>query len=1047
MIDPQLQANKWIKNLESRRGRQLQVIKSTDNIAKVTETCLRMGNPLLIEDMQETLDPALEPLLTKQFNIANNRMMVKIDQSEVEYDPLFFSLYFTTKISNPHFLPEVFIRVSVINFTVTELGLEEQLLADVVSKEMPEKEQLKNELIMSISKNKQSLMESENRILELLSKSQGLVLDDKELVEKLQESKIKSNEVKKNLAESEETQKNIDEARSKCKPVATRGSILYFVIADLALIDPMYQFSLSYFNRLFNTVIDTSPKSDDFDERINILMNAITETIYLNVCRGLFNTHKQLFSFLVSSAINRKAADITAEEWNVFLKGIPLVKSTVQPAKLPGKTKFSEKSWESLCLTQNAIPNYAKVIQSIAEDPSTWEAWLFSHEPIQADLPKGFNDVLTVFQKLLLIKLLRTEKSLISMNLYVLKTLGQKFFSNVPATMDEVYQDTDPKIPLIFILSPGADPLQNLQRFAREKQMFDKLHTISLGQGQEGPAEEGIKEGRKDGKWILLQNCHLAKSFMPKLERILETLEDPALASETNPNFRLFLSSMPCDYFPVSVLQNGAKLTNEPPKGLKANMTRTYNEFSQGKLDECSKPEIWRKLLFSFSLFHAIIQERRKFGPLGWNIRYEFNDSDLETSMTMLLNMLEGQQEVPWDAIKFMTGQINYGGRVTDDNDRKCLLAILEIYCGEHVLSDEYTYSRSGLYKSPADGDLNSYKRYISNFPDLEDPEVFGMNANANITFEMTESMVAISTILSIQPRDVATGEGKSPDEIVDGLATELEARIPPLIKKEQEDKPHKGHQTTYIDSLQVCLSQEIERFNRKLNVMRRTLAELKKAIKGEVVMSMELDRMYQSLLNNQVPLLWQKVSYPSLKNLASWFEDLVKRVEFFSTWLNRGKPKGYWLSAFFFPQGFLTSVLQNYARKYKTPIDILGFAFEFLDFVEIEKVHTQPEDGCYIYGLFVEGCRYDFKHGRLEDSRPGEMYTEAPVIYFNPTENYVPDPADYSMPVYKTTVRAGTLSTTGHSTNFIIYVDVPTKQKPEYWCLNGAAFICAVNI
>jgi len=654
---------------------------------------------------------------------------------------------------------------------------------------------------------------------------------------------------------------------------------------------------------------------------------------------------------------------------------------------------------------------------------------------------------------LLLIKVLRTEKSLISMNLYVLKTLGQKFFSNVPATMDEVYQDTDQKTPLIFILSPGADPLTNLQRFAREKGMFEKLHTISLGQGQEGPAERGIEEARKHGLWVLLQNCHLAKSFMPRLETILEKMDEIPTSTnpneipvETNPNFRLFLSAMPCDYFPVSVLQNGVKLTNEPPKGLKANMTRTYNEFSQEKLENCAKPEVWKKLLFSFSLFHAIIQERRKFGPLGWNIRYEFNDSDLETSTIMLHNMLAGNQEVPWDAIKFMTGQINYGGRVTDDNDRRCLLAILEIYCGEHVLGDDYTFSKSGKYKSPEDGDINSYKKYISNFPDLEDPEVFGMHPNANITFEMTESMVAITTILSIQPRDVGGAEGKSPDEIVDALATELEAKVPLTIKREQEDKPVKGPQLGYIDSLQVCLSQEVERFNRILSVQRKTLAELKRAIKGEVVMSVELDKMYQSLLNNQVPLLWQKVSYPSLKSLSSWFDDLIKRVEFFNNWLNKGKPKGFWLSAFFFPQGFLTSVLQNFARKYKTPIDILGFAFEFLEFTEVERIQSAPEDGCYIYGLFAEGCRFDLKHGRLEDSRPGEMFTDAPVIYFNPTENYIPDPYDYSMPVYKTTVRAGTLSTTGHSTNFIIYIDIPTKQKPEYWTLNGAALICAMN-
>jgi Dynein, heavy chain len=507
----------------------------------------------------------------------------------------------------------------------------------------------------------------------------------------------------------------------------------------------------------------------------------------------------------------------------------------------------------------------------------------------------------------------------------------------------------------------------------------------------------------------------------------------------------LFLSSMPCDYFPVTVLQNSVKLTNEPPKGLKANMMRTYNDLTQERLEDCKKPEVWRKLLFSLSFFHAVVQERRKFGPLGWNIRYEFNESDLETSFTMLKNMLDDHQEILWDAIRFVTGEINYGGRVTDDWDRRCLLAILNQYCVEPILNDTYTFSKSGIYKSPPDSTLEGYKAIISNFPDIDDPEVFGMHSNANITFEMTESSLALETILSIQPRDAGASAGKSPDEIVEELATALEARIPPVIKKE-EDRPDKAPKLGYIDSLGVCLQQEIERFNRLLTVMRKTLNELKRAIKGEVLMSVELDKMYQSLLNNQVPALWKKVSYPSLKNLASWFEDLIQRVAFFEQWLNKGKPRGYWISAFFFPQGFLTSVLQNYARKYKTPIDILSFAYDFLDFTDIAKVERAPEDGCYIYGLYIEGCRFDLKQGRLEDSRPGEMYTEAPVIYFSPQENYTPEPIDYAMPVYKTTTRAGTLSTTGHSTNFIIAIDVPTKHKPEYWILNGAAFVCQLN-
>lgn len=146
---------------------------------------------------------------------------------------------------------------------------------------------------------------------------------------------------------------------------------------------------------------------------------------------------------------------------------------------------------------------------------------------------------------------------------------------------------------------------------------------------------------------------------------------------DIDPDFRLFVTSMPAPFFPVFVLQNGVKLTTEPPRGIKANMKRTFNEFSHGYLDDCKKPKEWRKLIFGLSFFHASIQERRKFGPLGWNILYEFNDSDLETSLVMLKLFLDEQEDIPWDALVYVTGHINYGGRVTDDNDRRCLLASL----------------------------------------------------------------------------------------------------------------------------------------------------------------------------------------------------------------------------------------------------------------------------------------------------------------------------------------------------------------------------------
>ena len=103
-------------------------------------------------------------------------------------------------------------------------------------------------------------------------------------------------------------------------------------------------------------------------------------------------------------------------------------------------------------------------------------------------------------------------------------------------------------------------------------------------------------------------------------------------------------------------------------------------------------------MLWSLAFFHAILQERIKFGPLGWNIKYEFNESDLTTSNTVLLNMLESNTDVPWEALKYVIGDITYGGRVTDDWDRRTLSAILSNYLTEEALGENYSFSESGIY-------------------------------------------------------------------------------------------------------------------------------------------------------------------------------------------------------------------------------------------------------------------------------------------------------------------------------------------------------------
>jgi len=214
----------------------------------------------------------------------------------------------------------------------------------------------------------------------------------------------------------------------------------------------------------------------------------------------------------------------------------------------------------------------------------------------------------------------------------------------------------------------------------------------------------------------------------------------------------------------------------------------------------------------------------------------------------MLKLFLDDQEEIPWDALVYVTGHINYGGRVTDDNDRRCLLVTLQKYYCLENLEDGYTYSDSGNYYAPAFGNLQSYKDYIDSLPIQDGPEVFGLHENANISYQKQESDNTVATVLSIQSR-VATGlGGMTPDQIVLAKVKALLDDLPEVLDRENGKKEQFKTTNGLLPSLTTVLVQEMEKFNRMLNVMRNSLNDLEKAIHGFIVMSEVLDNMYLSI-------------------------------------------------------------------------------------------------------------------------------------------------------------------------------------------------------
>jgi len=515
-------------------------------------------------------------------------------------------------------------------------------------------------------------------------------------------------------------------------------------------------------------------------------------------------------------------------------------------------------------------------------------------------------------------------------------------------------------------------------------------------------------------------------------------------------DFRLWLTSYPSKDFPVSILQNGVKMTNEPPKGLRANITGSFglspiaeDEFFDG----CNKPKKWKKMLFNLCFFHAFIQERRAFGPIGWNIPYEFNESDLRICVRQLQMFLNQYEETQFEALKYMTGQCNYGGRVTDDWDRRCLNVILdEFYC-EAALADDYPFSPSGIYTAPnTDYTKDEVIEYVKGFPKITNPEVFGMHANADISKDNNEVNVVLTNILLTQASDGGGGGGgKSRDEVVAEITADTQEKIPKALF--DIELVQRAWPITYEESMNTVLKQELIRFNRLLDVMFDTLKNMALAMKGLIVLSGPLDEMATQMYNNQTPTLWKKASYPSLKPLALYVQDFEEKMAFFQRWIDNGQPNVFWISAIFFTHALTTGTLQNYARKKNIPIDLVIFDFEFMPTDDENTLEAQPEDGMYVRGCFIEGAIWNYDTMELDESRPKVLYGVCPIMWFKPCHKDLISSYDhYNSPMYRTDDRRGTLATTGHSTNFVMPVRIPSSKPPAHWIKRGTALLTTLR-
>ncbi|XP_061501815.1 dynein beta chain, ciliary isoform X1 [Anopheles gambiae] len=1022
MIDPQLQGIKWIKQ---KYGDELTVLRLTvRGYLDVIERCVVNGKILLIENIGETVDAVLDPLLGRM--LVKKGRCLRMGEKEIDYNPS-FQLILQTKLANPHYKPEMQAQTTLINFTVTRDGLEEQLLAEVVKAERPDLEKQKADLTTEQNRFKITLKLLEDDLLSRLSSAGENVLEDASLVLNLEKTKKTAAEVEIKVRESRKTSEAIDVAFESYRSAAERASILYFILNDLHKINPIYQFSLKAFTTVFKDAIAKTPPADKLKERVANLIESITFAVHMYTTRGLFEKDKLIFMAQMAIQILLHAKEIDPGELD-FLLRFPYTPNLTSPFDF-----LSNSGWGGIKALAN-MDEFRALDKDIEGSAKRWRKLTESECPEREKMPGEWKNK-NALQRLCIMRCLRPDRMTYAIRYFVEEKLGARYVEARTVEFARSFEESSASTPVFFILSAGVDPLKDVEKLGKKMRFasdYGNFYNVSLGQGQEVVAEAAMDVACKEGHWVVLQNIHLVAKWLPTLEKKMEATQEGAHA-----NYRLFISGEPApsaEYhiIPQGILESAIKITNEPPTGMLANVHKALDNFNQETLEMCGKEAEFKAILFSLCYFHAVVAERRKFGPQGWNRSYPFNVGDLTISVYVLYNYLEANNRVPWEDLRYLFGEIMYGGHITDDWDRRLCRTYLEEFMQPELVDGDLNFATG--FPAPPNLDYVGYHNYIDDNLPSESPHLYGLHPNAEIGFLTTLSEQAFKTIFELQPRDsgASSGSSISREDVVKNIIDDFLDKLPEEFNM-LELMARVEDRTPFI----IVAFQECERMNILVREVKRSLRELLLGLKGELTITTDMETLEGALFFDQVPDNWTKRAYPSMCGLQSWFADLLIRIKELEAWSNDfNLPSSVWLAGFFNPQSFLTAIMQQTARKNEWPLDKMCLSCDVTKKWK-EDFSAPPREGAYVNGLFMEGARWDVSVGSIANSLMKELFPQMPVIYIKAiTQDKQETKNIYECPVYKTRTRGPT---------FVWTFNLKTKEKSAKWTLGGVCLLLQV--
>lgn len=679
IIDPSGQATEFIMREFSAR----KITKTSfldDSFRKNLESALRFGNPLLVQDV-ENYDPILNPVLNRELRRTGGRVLISLGDQDIDLSPTFV-IFLSTRDPTVEFPPDICSRVTFVNFTVTRSSLQSQCLNQVLKAERPDIDEKRSDLLKLQGEFHLRLRQLEKSLLQALNDAKGKILDDDSVIATLETLKKEAADIGQKVEETDKVIAEIETVSQQYLPLSQACSNIYFTMDSLNQVHFLYQYSLKMFLEIFSTVLYNNPKLDgksDYAIRLSLITSELFSVVYDRVARGMLHNDRLTLAILLCRIHLKGTTEGNLEqEFNFFLRS----REGLAPS-IGHVDGLSAEQQESVARLGSKLVAFKKLIDKVKSMPDVL-SWLQQSTPEQNvpplwDESKTTTPVSATMHQLLLIQAFRPDRVVAAAHVFVDTVLGEEFMPMAEKELDfgsVVEKQLNSGTPALLCSVPGFDASGRVDDLAAEKNK--QISSIAIGSAEGfNQAERAINAACKTGKWVMLKNVHLAPQWLVQLEKKMHSLQP-------HPQFRLFLTMEINPKVPVNLLRAGRIFVYEPPPGIRANLLRTFTTVPPNRM--MKQPSERARLYFLLAWFHAIVQERLRYVPLGWAKKYEFNESDLRVACDTLDTWIDATamgrtnlppEKVPWDALVTLLSQSIYGGKIDNDFDQRLLSSFL----------------------------------------------------------------------------------------------------------------------------------------------------------------------------------------------------------------------------------------------------------------------------------------------------------------------------------------------------------------------------------